>query len=55
MSLISFMKEAGEKLFGKKVQETYAAPAKAAEAPKISARIGVGACPGSRTISTRSG
>ena len=29
MSLISFMKEAGEKLFGKKVQETYAAPAKA--------------------------
>jgi nucleoid-associated protein YgaU len=29
MSLISFFKDAGEKLFGKKVQETYAAPAKA--------------------------
>ena len=29
MNLISFFKEAGEKLFGKKVQETYAAPAKA--------------------------
>jgi nucleoid-associated protein YgaU len=29
MSLISFFKEAGEKLFGKKVQEAQAAPAKA--------------------------
>ena len=27
MSLISFFKEAGEKLFGKKVQEVQAAPA----------------------------
>ena len=35
MSLISFFKEAGEKLFGKKVQEVQAAPAKVDAAARL--------------------